>query len=143
MALLEVAIDLLEKGGALAGLGGGIVATTILSKVSRGIANAKTALSRATDALEKAEKALKDIETVKSEIQALRFQGSSSNQNQRITGGQIGEADPITRIAILEGRMSSVEDDFDSKAKEDKKSWEEIQRAVGRIEGALNTGGRQ
>jgi chromosome segregation ATPase len=143
MALLEVAIDLLEKGGALAGIGGGYIASSVLKRFSSAVANAKEALKKATDALEKAEKAIKELETVKSEVQALRFSNPNQNQNQRITGGQIGEADPITRIAVLEGRMSSVEDDFDSKAKEDKKSWEEIQRAVGRIEGALNTGGRQ
>ena len=148
MDLVEFALGLIEKGGAVAGLGGGYIATRVLGKISDGLKDAKQGLAKADGALTKAqeavtkaqeaftkaEEAIKLVTTLRNEVSALGF-----NIPYR-TGGQIGAGEDRTgeRIAQLETRMSSIEDDFDEQRKEEKRSWEVIIRAVGRLEGALD-----
>jgi hypothetical protein len=134
MDLLEIAVGLLEKGGAVAGLGGGYIATRVLSRINKGLDDAKHALTLAKQAAARAEEAYTLAESLKS---ALSYQAPYRGG----TGGQLGEIDLsklVERITQLETRMSAIEDDFDDQQKEEKKSWEAIFRAVGRLEGAID-----
>jgi hypothetical protein len=139
MALLELAFDLLEKGGALAGLGGGYVATRVLNRVSKGLEDAKKARTDAALAKAAAEKALELVAKQQMLIEALQAAVGFQGGLYRGTGGQLGqeEARYGERIAQLESRVDGLEDDFGETARENKQSWEQIQRAVGRIEGAI------
>lgn len=133
MDVLELAIDLLSKGGGLAGIGGGIIATRVLSRVSEGLKHAKDAFERSKSAEDKSKSTAEELEKIKQELKLLHEQVEHINR-QSLSG-----IDPATatRIGQLETRMSAVEDDVDAQTRENKRSWESIQRAVGRIEGTL------
>ena len=147
MDLLEIGVYLLEKGGAVAGLGGGVIATRVLGRVADGLKDAKNALARAKSALDEARKVQADHDRLRVEFDALRSGlASAGGFAGPFQSGPGLASDPTRfgeRIAQLESRMSAVEDDFDAKAREDKQSWEAIQRAVGRIEGALQPPARR
>lgn len=138
MDLLELAISLVEKGGAAAGLGGGFIATRVLGKISEGLKDAKAARDDAAAAKKQASETHTKLEAIAAELQAVRSdfdrmkRASFSSEVAAAHDSRFGE-----RIATLEARVSGVEDELDDQAKENKRSWEAIQRSVGRIEGSL------
>jgi chromosome segregation ATPase len=146
MDLLELAITLVEKGGAAAGLGGGYIATRVLNRVSEGLKDAKAARDNAHTALLRSGEANQKIEAIrtefKSELQALRIEVDRIQRGSFTTEGA-HDLRLSERIAQLETRMSSIEDDLDEMTKENKRSWEAIQRSVGRIEGVIQQRNRE
>ena len=135
MDLLELAIGLIEKGGAVAGLGGGYVATRVLGKISEGLKDAKAARDTAAAALKRSNETHELVDKVRVELQALYVEIERIKRGSFTTEGH--DSRTGERLAQLETRMSSVEDDLDESVKENKRSWEQIQRSVGRIEGSL------
>lgn len=129
--LLELAITLVEKGGAVAGLGGGSVATWLWTRIEKRLKGAKDCADAAHSIADKAA-TKEELKNLRDELTAFRkdveraLRGSSSGFETKFTERFVG----------LETRMSALEDDFDEKVKEDQRSWEAMQRAMGRIEGA-------
>lgn len=144
MDLLEIAVGLLEKGGAVAGASGGFIATRMFTRVQKGLNDAAAALVNARLAQERADEALTAVKTLKEELVSLQASFTSLSTERRkvprISHAGLDDARVAgldSRLVALETRASSLEDDFDAKAKIDQQSWEAIQRAVGRIEGSL------
>lgn len=137
MDLLELAINLVEKGGAVAGVGGGYIATRVLNTFKDGLKDAKAARKKADDGYDLIVALRKDFDILRADLANLgllggAFRGSSHDLD---AAAQIS-----SRLTGLETRMSSIEDDYDEKVKEDKRSWDSILRAVGRLEGAIQRG---
>jgi hypothetical protein len=132
MDLLELAISLVEKGGAIAGLGGGSAVTYFYTRIEKKL---KDIRDKATAAHSLAQNA-----ATQTELKALRNELSRFRDDvaKAFRGSHSGlETKTGERLAALESRMSGLEDDLDAKTREDQKSWEAIQRAVGRIEGTI------
>ena len=141
MDLLELAITLVEKGGAAAGLGGGFIATRVLGRVSQGLKDAKTARDDAHTAVLRAGEANQKIENIRieiaNELKVLRDEVDRVKRGSFSAEATAHDFRLSERVAQQETRMSSIEDDLDEMTKENKRSWEAIQRSVGRIEGSL------
>jgi chromosome segregation ATPase len=141
MPIFDNIVELLHTAGGGAGTVGGVLVGVIYKRFRASEVLAKLASKRSEEARSQLEDLAKDLrelkQSVKSQFAAIA-RGSSAKVEFTL------DAESSDRIARLEAavvefrtRVSSLEDDFDQARKEDKSSWEEMQRALGRIEGAL------
>jgi hypothetical protein len=157
MALTDSLIDLFRTTGGGAGYAGTFIAALVYKRISSAKAAATNA-KKLVEALEvKVTTLTADVaglkNTITSEVASVRnFAANELDALKRSVAGLVrgSQSDvaivpdqkTLERITTLETRISSLEDDFDASRAEDRKSWEEILRAVGRIEGRLGSGNR-
>jgi chromosome segregation ATPase len=154
MALTDSLLELFRTAGGGAGTAGGIIAFNVYKRFSKAEDAAKAA-KKLADAIElKVTTLATDLTSFKgsitSEVASLKsFTSNELDGLKRsiaavVRGSQsdlaiVPDQKTLERITTLESRISSLEDDFDASRAEDRKSWEEIQRALGRIEGRIGS----
>jgi len=134
MPFFDNIVELLHTAGGGAGTVGGVLVGVIYKRFRASEVLAKLASKRADEVRSQLEDLAKDIrelrQSVKSQFAAIA-RGSSAKVELSL------DSESLERIARIEARITSLEDDFDAARREDKTSWEEMQRSLGRIEGAL------
>ena|SRR5665213_3360291 len=135
MALFDSLADLITHGASAIGVGGGVAAAQIWRKFQKVADNAKEAKKLVTDLITVAATKA-ELNQVKADLEATLVKLARSSQTELQLKPDV---ETLNRIAQLETRASSLEDDFDAKNREDTEWNRTIERSLGRIEGALGT----